>query len=69
MRLWTKLEVGLDQNKGKQLCSSPAWLASVCLDIMSGKKSNQLENGDTKYHFKMFSDNTPDIIKLDIHYL
>lgn len=53
------------------LCSSPAWSASVCLDIMSGrgKKSKQLVNGDTKYHFGMFSDSTQDIIKLGIHYL
>lgn len=46
-------------------------VASVCLDIMSGrgKKNKQFVNRDTEYHFKMFSDNTLDIIKLNIHYL
>lgn len=34
-----------------------------------GKKSKQLGNGDTKYRFGMFSDNTQDIIKLGLHYL
>lgn len=51
------------------LRSSPAWLVSVCLDSMSGrgKKSKHLLNGDAEYQFKVFSDNTPGIIKLHIH--